>query len=114
MTPSPDPIDFAAEDAGYVRNAAVMTAGTALSRVTGFLRLSVQVAAIGVTGSALADTYTTANTTPNILYELALGGILTSVFVPLFVDWMQQHGRVASWEVADRVLTLTLVVLGAI
>ncbi|MGZ5128467.1 MAG: murein biosynthesis integral membrane protein MurJ [Actinomycetota bacterium] len=114
MTPSPDPIDFAAEDAGYVRNAAVMTAGTALSRVTGFLRLSAQVAAIGVTGSALADTYTTANTTPNILYELALGGILTSVFVPLFVDWMQQHGRVASWEVADRVLTLTLVVLGAI
>ena len=114
MTPSPDPVDFAAEDAGYVRNAAVMTAGTALSRVTGFLRLSAQVAAIGVTGSALADTYTTANTTPNILYELALGGILTSVFVPLFVDWMQQHGRVASWEVADRVLTLTLVVLSAI
>ena len=91
-----------------------MTAGTALSRVTGFLRLSAQVAAIGVTGSALADTYTTANTTPNILYELALGGILTSVFVPLFVDWMQQHGRGASWEVADRVLTLTLVVLSAI
>ena len=114
MTPSPDPVDFAAEDAGYVRNAAVMTVGTALSRVTGFLRLSAQVAAIGVTGSALADTYTTANTTPNILYELALGGILTSVFVPLFVDWMQQHGRVASWEVADRVLTLTLVVLSAI
>ena len=114
MTPTPDPVDFAAEDAGYVRNAAVMTAGTALSRVTGFLRLSAQVAAIGVTGSALADTYTTANTTPNILYELALGGILTSVFVPLFVDWMQQHGRVASWEVADRVVTLTLVVLSAI
>jgi putative peptidoglycan lipid II flippase len=91
-----------------------MTAGTALSRVTGFLRLSAQVAAIGVTGSALADTYTTANTTPNILYELALGGILTSVFVPLFVDWMQQHGRDASWEVADRILTLTLVVLSAI
>jgi putative peptidoglycan lipid II flippase len=114
VTPTPDPVDFAAEDAGYVRNAAVMTAGTALSRVTGFLRLSAQVAAIGVTGSALADTYTTANTTPNILYELALGGILTSVFVPLFVDWMQQHGRVASWEVADRILTLTLVLLGAI
>ena len=114
VTPTPEPVDFAAEDAGYVRNAAVMTAGTALSRVTGFLRLSVQVAAIGVTGSALADTYTTANTTPNILYELALGGILTSVFVPVFVDWMQQHGREASWEVADRVMTLTLVVLSAI
>jgi putative peptidoglycan lipid II flippase len=114
VTPTPEPVDFTAADAGYVRNAAVMTAGTALSRVTGFLRLSAQVAAIGVTGSALADTYTTANTTPNILYELALGGVLTSVFVPLFVDWMQQHGREASWEVADRVMTLTLVLLSAI
>ncbi len=91
-----------------------MTVGTALSRVTGFLRLSAQIAAIGVTGSALADTYTTANTTPNILYELALGGVLTSVFVPLFVDRMQQYGRGASWEVADRILTLTLVLLSAI
>jgi putative peptidoglycan lipid II flippase len=91
-----------------------MTAGTALSRVTGFLRLSVQIWAIGVTGSALADTYTIANTTPNILYELALGGVLTSVFVPLFVDWMQQHGRTQASEVADRILTLTLVSLSAI
>lgn len=104
----------------YARNAAVMTVGTALSRFTGFLRIAAQTAALGVTASALADTYNTANTTPNIIYELALGGILTSVFVPLFVDWMQHHGREASWEVADRVLTVALVglsllaVIGAI
>jgi putative peptidoglycan lipid II flippase len=112
----PDPIDLPAEDSrgAFVRNTAVMSVGTTLSRLTGFLRLSVQTAALGVTVSALGNTYTTANTTPNIVYELVLGGILTSVFVPVFVERLQKHGRDESWLVADRVLTIALVVLGAV
>ena len=98
----------------YVRNTVVMTVGTTLSRFTGFLRVAAQAAALGVVGSALADTYNRANTTPNILYELALGGILTSVFVPVFVEWTQERGRDDAWGVADRVLTLTAVGLSAI
>ena len=115
MTQAPEPT-LPPEDskAAYARNAAVMTVGTTLSRFTGFLRIAAQTAALGVTASALADTYNKANTTPNIIYELALGGILTSVFVPLFVEWMQTQGRDASWEVADRMLTLALVGLGGI
>ncbi len=89
-----------------------MSVGTTLSRITGYLRLSAQTAALGV--SALGNTYATANTTPNIIYELVLGGILTSVFVPVFVEWLQKHGREEAWLVADRVLTLTLVVLAAV
>ena len=103
-----------AGDAGgtFVRDTALMSVGTTLSRVTGYLRLSAQTAALGV--SALGNSYTTANTTPNIVYELVLGGILTSVFVPVFVEWLQTHGREEAWLVADRVLTLTLVVLGVV
>jgi putative peptidoglycan lipid II flippase len=97
-----------------MRNTAVMTAGTALSRFTGFARTLVQAAALGVGASALADTYNKANTTPNILYELALGGVLTSVFVPLFVEWLKEHGKQEAWEVADRILTLTAVMLTVI
>jgi putative peptidoglycan lipid II flippase len=97
-----------------MRNTAVMSVGTALSRITGFLRLSVQTAAVGVTVSALGNTYTTANTTPNIVYELILGGVLTSVFVPVFVEWHKTHGREEAWLVADRVLTLALVLLGSV
>ncbi len=100
--------------AAYARNTAVMSVGTALSRFTGFLRIAAQAAALGVTVSALDDTYNRANTTPNIVYELVLGGILTSVFVPLFVEWLQDHGRDESWAVADRILTLTLVVLSVV
>ena len=55
-----------------VRHAAVMTAGTALSRITGYLRLVALTAALGVT--ALGSVYTVANLTPNIIYELVLGG----------------------------------------
>jgi putative peptidoglycan lipid II flippase len=95
-----------------VHNTAVMSIGTALSRITGFLRLSVAAWALGNLG--VADAYNRANTTPNIIYELALGGILTSVFVPVFVEWLHTRGREEAWEVARRVLTLAVVVLSAI
>ncbi len=55
-----------------VHNAAVMSGGTLLSRATGLVRVSVTLAALGVT--ALSDAYNQANTTPNIIYELVLGG----------------------------------------
>ena len=75
-----------------VRHAAVMTVGTTLSRLTGFLRLSAMTAALGVTISTLGSIYTVANLTPNIVYELILGGILTSVFVPVFAARLETHG----------------------
>ena len=94
-----------------MRHTAVMTVGTALSRLTGFLRLTAMTAALGVTVSELGSTYTIANLTPNIVYELILGGILTSVFVPVFVDRMKTRGWDDAREVADRVMTLTLAIL---
>jgi putative peptidoglycan lipid II flippase len=60
-----------------------MALGTIAARVTGFLRTAVLAAALGE--STLADAYNTANTIPNIVYDLLLGGILTSIVVPLIV-----------------------------
>ena len=93
-----------------MRNTAVMSSGTLLSRATGVLRVSVTLAALGGK-NALSDTYFTANTTPNIVYELVIGGILTSVFVPVLVDWAKKHGTEAAWEAGSRFLTFVLVVL---
>ena len=98
----------------FVRNTVVMSAGTALSRVTGFLRLSAMAFALGITETRLADAYNVANITPNILYELALGGILTSVVVPIVVQWMQERGRDAAWDVVRRLFTLAVIALSAI
>jgi putative peptidoglycan lipid II flippase len=92
------------------RNAAVMSGGTLLSRATGVVRVSVTLAALGA-NAVLSDSYFKANTTPNIVYELVLGGILTSVFVPLIVDWGKRHGDAAAHEAASRFLTFVLVVL---
>ena len=60
-----------------------MAIGTLVSRGTGFLRTLVLIAAIGVAG--LSDAYNNANTLPNTVYYLMLGGIFTSVVVPLLV-----------------------------
>jgi putative peptidoglycan lipid II flippase len=59
-----------------------MAVGTLASRGTGFLRTVVIAVALGET---LGDPYNIANTIPNILYDLLLGGVLSSVIVPLLV-----------------------------
>ena len=58
------------------RSTRTMALGTIASRGTGFLRTAVLASVLGVEGVAAA--YNVANTTPNIVYELLLGGVLTS------------------------------------
>jgi putative peptidoglycan lipid II flippase len=74
-------------EAQLVRSSAVVGVGTALSRITGLLRTVVLAYALG--RFALADSYNLANTTPNIVYDLILGGILSATLVPVFVDRFQ-------------------------
>src|SRR6202007_1980445 len=65
------------------RASKAMALGTLGSRGTGFLRTFVFVYALGATTTANA--YNTANTLPNTVYYLMLGGIFTSVVVPMLV-----------------------------
>jgi putative peptidoglycan lipid II flippase len=67
-----------------VRSSAVVGLGTALSRLTGLGRTIALAYAVG--GLALADGYNLANTTPNMVYDLLIGGILSATLVPVFVD----------------------------
>jgi putative peptidoglycan lipid II flippase len=60
-----------------------MAVASLVSRITGFLR---QLALVSVLGLGVVnDSYTVANTLPNIVYELLIGGVLTSIMVPLLV-----------------------------
>jgi len=70
--------------ASIMRSSGVMAAGTLASRVTGMVRTLVQAYALGAV--SLADAYNVANSLPNAVYNLMLGGILTSVIVPLLVS----------------------------
>ncbi|MDP8956345.1 MAG: murein biosynthesis integral membrane protein MurJ [Actinomycetota bacterium] len=98
----------------FVRHSMVMATGTFLSRVTGFLRLAALTYALGVAESRLADAYNVANTTPNIVYELAFGGIISSVFVPVFVQRLHTDGREGAWRSASALLTVVVLVLTAV
>lgn len=85
-----------------------MAVGTLFSRGTGFLRTLIIAAAIG---KVVGDGYNVANTVPNIVYELLLGGVLTSVVVPLLVSAARTDGDNGE-AYAQRLLTVVVIGLG--
>ena len=66
-----------------LKSSTIMAVGTIVSRITGLIRGLLLVAVLGTT--LLGDTFNVANTMPNILYNLIIGGALTAVFVPQIV-----------------------------
>jgi putative peptidoglycan lipid II flippase len=65
------------------RASSVMAVGTILSRITGFIGGVNVIATLGT--ALLADAFNVANTMPNILYNLLVGGALTAIFIPQLV-----------------------------
>ncbi len=59
----------------------------------------------------MANTYQTANTAPNVLFELLAAGVLTSVFVPTFVEFIVARRRDEGWVVADILSTAAILAL---
>ena len=66
-----------------LRNNLFVASGTLLSRATGLIRTTL---IFGLLIEGLSDAYLNANNTPNMIYELILGGVLTATLVPLFTD----------------------------
>jgi putative peptidoglycan lipid II flippase len=91
-----------------VRSSVPVAVGTALSRLTGMGRLAAMAYALGF--DRLADSYNLANTTPNIVYELLLGGVLSATLVPIFVDYREKGDEEATSAVVS-VVGLALVLL---
>ena len=93
------------------RPAAAMAVGTALSRLTGLGRVLALAFALGVTESRLADSYNIANTLPNVLFELVLGGVLTSVFIPVLVEELRTKPRDEAWRSVSALVTASMALL---
>lgn len=70
-------------DHSLLKSSTIMAIGTIVSRITGLARGLLLVAVLGTT--LLGDTFNVANTMPNILYNLIIGGALTAAFVPQIV-----------------------------
>lgn len=96
---------------GLLKSSAVMAAGTMVSRLTGFVRSALIVAALGV--GMLGDTFQVAYQLPTMIYILTVGGGLNSVFVPQLVRAMKEDDD-GGEAFANRLLTLVMVALGAL
>jgi len=93
--------------------AGVSAIGTLLSRLTGMGRTLSTAYALGA--GRVSDAYNLANTTPNIIYDLILGGVLAATLVPVFLQALKtpedQGGEEAGWEAISAVCTAIGVVL---
>lgn len=99
-------------DAQLARATAAMTALTAVSRITGFIRIAVVAAVLGTT--FLGNTYQSANTIPNILFELLAAGALQAVLIPTLVDLIDSGRRADADYVAGTVFGLAATVLASL
>jgi putative peptidoglycan lipid II flippase len=88
-----------------------MAAGTLASRITGVFRDIALVAAIGT--GIFSDTYSVANSIPNIIYILIAGGAINAVFIPALVRHMEDDEDQGK-QFTDQLLTLVGLVLLAI
>ena len=92
-------------------SSAVMAAGTVVSRLSGFLRSVLLVAALG--RALRADLFTIANTLPNMVYILLAGGIFNAVLVPQLVRRIKDDPDGGD-AYASRIVTLSALFLGAV
>jgi putative peptidoglycan lipid II flippase len=100
-----DGTDADSGSSGLLRSSAVMAAGTMVSRLVGFVRTAMVVAAVGSVGLH-ADIFNYANTVPNMVYILVAGGVFNTVLVPQIVRAMKHDGdRGAAY--INRILTLS-------
>jgi putative peptidoglycan lipid II flippase len=98
-------------DSKVVSSSAVMAAGTVVSRLSGFVRSMLLVAALGAV--LHADLFTIANTLPNMVYILLAGGIFNAVLVPQLVRSMKDDADGGDGY-ANRVITLSALFLGVV
>lgn len=101
---------------GLGRATLIQAAGTTLSRITGFGRVFALAYALGA--GLVADTYTLANETPNMVFELVIGGVLSGMVLPEFVRQLRtkdtEGGEQEGWRAVSAVVTVSLVACAAL
>ncbi len=102
--------EASAEDIG--KSAALMSGLVIVSRITGFFRTWAQAFGMGTTITASA--FTVANNLPNALYELVMGGMLVTAFLPVYVSTKKKAGRAGASAYASNLLSLVTLLMGAL
>ena len=89
--------------------AATIAAVTIAARVLGFVRVVVFARTVGPT--CLGDVYTTANTIPNIVFDIVAGGALSGLVVPVLASHVAADDRERTSVLVSALLTWVFILL---
>ncbi len=95
-----------------VRNTAIFSIATGLSRIAGLVREVVASSYFGTTGPASA--FTLAFQVPNLLRSLVADSALSAAFVPVFTELLEQKRRKDAFQLATTLLFYIVAGLGLI
>ena len=105
------PESDAGEQAAGAKTTGIVALAIMCSRVLGLIRELV-FAALFAPG--LRDCFTVAFRTPNMLRDLFAEGALSTAFVTVFSQKLKTEGEGAAWQLAHRILSLTVVFMSGI
>ncbi|RME74095.1 MAG: murein biosynthesis integral membrane protein MurJ [Chloroflexi bacterium] len=100
-----------AQPGGMARAAFLIALGNIVSRVLGLARETVIANLFGATG--LVSAFRVAQIIPTMLYDLLVGGMVSSALVPVFSE-QAEKSRAGLWHVASLLLSLTVIVLAGV
>ncbi|PKM83050.1 MAG: murein biosynthesis integral membrane protein MurJ [Firmicutes bacterium HGW-Firmicutes-14] len=89
--------------------AGILMVAMMLSRVLGYVREAVLASAFGA--SWQTDAFLAAFTVPDLLYDLLVGGVLSSAFIPVFTSYLATDREEEAWEVASTMINLIVMVM---
>jgi putative peptidoglycan lipid II flippase len=95
--------------AGIASAALLVAAVTVVARLVGFGRVLVFAHTVGP--SCLGDTYYTANTVPNIVFDVVAGGALSSLAIPILARPVEQGDDATADRIASALLSWVLLLL---
>lgn len=93
-------------------SAAIVSICNIFSRVTGFARTWAMAFALGST--FVSSSYQVANNLPNMLYEMVMGGMIVTAFLPVYFSLKKKMGEERGNQYASNLLTIVVAILIAV
>src|SRR5689334_24679285 len=91
----------------------VLTSAFVASRILGLFRTSLFAFVFGT--SSTSDAYLQAFLVPDLIFNIAAGGALSSAFIPVFAHYMaSERDEKTAWHVASSALNLAILIMGAL
>jgi len=103
---------FAPARRGIVRAASIISAGNVSSRILGLVRETVIAYLFGATGAVSA--FRVAATVPTMIFDMLIGGMLSSALVPVFSEYATKKDRTDLWRLVSAMLSVAAIVLGVL